>query len=433
MKKLLALLLAMAMLFLCACGDDTVQKHIVKPSTTQVPENMLASFIDLYERNPEVRGWISFRAAGDTDFLGIEYPIMYSGDNSKYLSTDFDGNRNRNGTLFFDQNNKVDSYTDTNRALIVYGQNVGGYMFAGLNKLMGMVSNARSAATFTMSTLFREDAYKVFAVVLLDASDEDERSYDMWQTEFAGDGEFLKHVESIQARSLYDYPVDVEANDQIVVLSTSTAKSGTYVEDGRLLVVARRVRDGEEATVDTSKIVKNTDVIMPYYWYVNQNKAVHQYYIDNDLDADYVPQTTTTHTATTTGSGTGSTGTETTQPSHTGSTTAPTAPVRPGSTQAQPTEPTTTTASTKPTENEHTHIYDDCEDVSCNSCGATREGGHHHYTSKVMMEATCIEYGQIKHVCTVCSYQYTEMIEPTGEHTYDDGVCTGCGEEEPIE
>ena len=430
MKKLLALLLATAMLFLCACGGDTAQKTPVKPATTQVaaPENMLPAFTDLYAHNPEVRGWISFRADGDEDFLGIEYPIVYSGDNSKYLNTDFDGYQNRTGTLFFDQNNKVDSYTDTNRALIVYGQNVGGYMFAGLNKLMGMVSNARSAATFTMSTLFREDAYKVFAVVLLDASDEDERRYDMWRTAFAGDGEFLKHVESIQARSLYDYPVDVEANDQIVVLSTSTAKSGTYVEDGRLLVVARRVRDGEDATVDTSAITKNTDVIMPYYWYVNQNKAVHQYYIDNDLDGDYVPQTTTTQTAPT-GSGTYTTDPTQSAPSGSGGTSLPTASTTVTTT---PTEPTKTTAPTAPTETTHTHAYDGCEDTACNGCGVTRDGGHK-YTSKVVVAATCIEYGQIKHVCTVCNYQYTEMIEHTGEHTYDDGVCTGCGEEQPIE
>ena len=46
------------------------------------PENMLASFTDLYDRNNEVRGWISYHATGKTDFLDVEYPIVYSGDNS---------------------------------------------------------------------------------------------------------------------------------------------------------------------------------------------------------------------------------------------------------------------------------------------------------------------------------------------------------------
>lgn len=282
--------------------EDT---HVVSGSDNgNYPKNMLASFKDLYDRNPDVRGWISFHAGGKKDFLNIEYPIVYRDVEDKanpYLKMDFDGNRNKNGTLYFDQQNNVDRYNSHSDALVVYGHNMAsGQMFAGLNKFMGSVNNARVAPTLTLSTLFRRDEFKVFAVVLLDESDVNARSMDIWKTKFLTDVSFLEQVEKIRARSLFDYPVDVMAEDQLLVLSTCTGKTSAHVKDGRLVVVARRVRDGESAAVDTDAIVKNTDVIMPYYWYINQNKKPHQYYTDIGMDQPVSPNLPTASVATTT-------------------------------------------------------------------------------------------------------------------------------------
>lgn len=297
--------------------EDT---HILTGRDGNYPRNMLASFQDLYDRNPDVRGWISFHAGGNKDFLNIEYPIVYRDVEDKtnpYLKTDFNGNRNKNGTLYFDQQNNVERYTSHSDVLVVYGHNMAsGQMFAGLNKFMGSVNNARVAPTLTLSTLFRRDVFKVFAVVLLDESDVNARSMDIWKTGFLTDTAFLEQVEKIRARSLFDYPVDVEADDQLLVLSTCTGKTSAHVKDGRLLVVARRVRDVESAAVETNAIVKNSDVIMPYYWYINQNKKPHQYYTDIGMDQPVSPNlptvsvATTTTTETVTGDTTDTTATE---------------------------------------------------------------------------------------------------------------------------
>lgn len=280
------------------------------------PQNMLSAFKDLYDRNSDVRGWISFHAAGNKDFLNIEYPIVYRNVDDKtnpYLKMDFDGNRNKNGTLYFDQQNNVNRYTHHNDALVVYGHNMAsGQMFAGLNKFLGSVNNARVAPTLTLSTLFRRDTFKVFAVVLLDESDVNARSMDIWKTTFLTDESFMEQVDKMRARSLFDYPVDVNVDDQLLVLSTCTGKTSAHVKDGRLVVVARRVRDDESAMVDSNSIVKNTDVIMPYYWYINQNKKPHQYYTDIGMDQPVSPNLPTASVATsgttvTTVTGTGDT------------------------------------------------------------------------------------------------------------------------------
>lgn len=292
-------------------------------SGTRYPDGMLASFKDLYKLNPEVRGWLSFHADGDVEglenLIHIEYPILYSGDNDKYRNLDFGLAENKNGALFFDQKNDVETRLSDDRVLIVHGNTVAnGQMMSGLNRLVGNVAGARLVPTFTMSTLFKKEEYVVFAVLLYD---EDQgktvRHFNPWRTNFVNEEDFLSHVENIRDRSLFNYPVNVKEGDSLVILSAPTGKTGSELNDGRVLVVARRRRMDEEDVV-TKRIIKNRDVIMPYNWYVNQDKRPHDYYLPQarpttTTSATGTLATSTTTTTTTMPSGTATgTGTDTT-------------------------------------------------------------------------------------------------------------------------
>ena len=470
-------------------------EHIIVSSKDgDYPVKMMASFKPWYDINPDVRGKITYKASGKTDFLNIDHPIVYRDVDdltNPYLKTDFYGNANRNGTLFFDQSNKVDSYLDKNRNLIIYGHDMAsGQMFAGLNKFLGNVNYARSAPTMTVSTLFRTDVYKVFAVVLVDEDDKNARSYNAWDTHFSGDEEFLTYLQDAQARSLFDYPVDVTADDRIVVLSTCTRKSTSKLENGRLLVMARRLRDGESEVVDTKQIAKNTDAIMPYYWYINQNRKPHDFYVDGGMDTHPTTSTTTSTTTgttlptegdatttlpvdgedattsategaesttqpvestTTTGgdvTGTTTTGTTTTSTTAT-TTTGTTAACTHKYTEAVTTEPTcakdgvkTFTCSacghsyTETIAATGNHTYDGDCDAECNVCAATRtvEDSMHTYQETGRKDATCGDDGIIYKECSVCHKTKNESIPSTGVHNYDeDGGCIDCGAIKPAE
>ncbi len=331
------------------------------------PAGMLASFRNLYDVNPDVRGFIDYTSTGKKDFLNIHYPVVYSGDNARYLYRDFYGNKNKNGTLFFDERNALEPDNHQNKVLIIYGHNMAsGQMFAGLNKLIGNLQNARSAATLILSTLYEKSEYKIFAVVLSDEEAAKSDYFDCRRTYFATDEAFMEHVDGLRARSLFDYPVDVRSDDQLLVLSTCTAYSSAKLHDGRLMVIARRVRADESAAVSTAEILRNEDAIMPRAWYVNQNLELHPYY----SDAGYtLPTTTATTTATTlptviepeptdpdetapttTTTTTTKRGTTTTTTTRS-ATTTPTAPAT-EPTQPEPTEPEPT--QTEPTEPEPT-------------------------------------------------------------------------------
>ena len=137
-------------------------------------------------------------------------------------------------------------------------------------------------------------------MVLSDEEEGNQWYYDCRQTYFATNGAFMEHVDALRARSLFDYPVDVQSGDQLLVLSTCTAYSSSKLHDGRLMVIARKVRSDESAAVDTTAITRNEDVIMPRAWYQNQNLELHPYYTQTDYTISGQRYTTTASTTTTT-------------------------------------------------------------------------------------------------------------------------------------
>jgi hypothetical protein len=148
-----------------------------------------------------------------------------------------------------------------------------------------------------MNTLYANGKYKVFAVVITDESAQPQHYFNVRRTQFADDEDFLTYVANLQARSLFNYPVDVAAGDELLLLSTCTTPSAAKIDNGRLTVVARKIRPGESTTENVSAIIRNDNVIMPYAWYARQNKMPHAYYSGG---VSIAPNTTTTTITTTT-------------------------------------------------------------------------------------------------------------------------------------
>ena len=75
---------------------------------------------------------------------------------------------------------------------------------------------------------------------------------------------------------------------------------------------------------------------------------------------------------------------------------------------------------------------------TCSECGDTYKDsytdalGHTWDEGKVTKEATCTENGEKTFTCETCGKTKAEVIDALG-HTFEDGICTECGEEEPAE
>ncbi len=259
---------------------DSSKDPELPEDTTVYPEGMLDSFRSLYRRNADVRGWLTFATEGEDLFGGaIDNPVMQTTDNDYYLTHDFLHDTDKAGSLYFDYRNDL-SAGGENRNLIIYGHNLkSGLMFSRFNLLSrGTVYRARQLTTLTLSTLYEQRTYKVFAVMIVNANAEEEPIFDYIRTQFT-DEAFAEFIDDVRNRSLYDFgDVDVTAEDELLTLSTCSNPRETHLKDGRTVIVARRLREGEDSAVDTSKTVLNEDVLMPKMWYVAQGLELPERY-----------------------------------------------------------------------------------------------------------------------------------------------------------
>ncbi len=248
--------------------------------TTQYPLGMNDAFRSLYRRNNDLRGWLKFATEGEDLFDGaIDSPVVQAADNEFYLDRDFLKQSDKAGSLYFDYRNDL-SMTGENRNLIIYGHNLhSGLMFSRFNRLAKPnEALAKRLTTLTLNTLYEEAVYKVFAVMIVNANSAEEPVFNYIRTEFS-DESFMAMVDEIRARSLYDFgDVDVVASDELLTLSTCSNKRETRLKDARTVIVARKVREGEDKRVDTTKTTLNADVQMPKMWYIAGGEALPEVY-----------------------------------------------------------------------------------------------------------------------------------------------------------
>ncbi len=259
------------------------------------PEGIRDEFKKLYYVNSDISGWFTYVATTSNKWLNISYPVVHTDNNDTYLDHDFYGKKSKNGALFTDYRclTGPDEYS---KNTIIYGHNMGsGQMFSRLNYLIKNTYNMRSAATFQYNTIYEEQTYKVFAVMVTNTREQEGPIFNYMRTDFSSDEDFLQFVAECRARSMYNFAdVDVRADDELVTLSTCAPYSRTHVHNSRTVVVARKVREGESATVNTAKITENKNCLYPLSYYQEQKLDPHPYYTGEYVITPEGGQTVTT-------------------------------------------------------------------------------------------------------------------------------------------
>ena len=215
--------------------DTTVEQPAVAEDLTQA-----------YAQNDDLVGWLK---AGD----GIDLPVVQS-DNTYYLDHGFTGEENKNGTLFLNMNNQLFPADDV---LLIHGHNMkDGSMFGTLSKFE-RYDYACEHPIVTFQTIRDEEPVYYVPISVFNASMLPDHSsyFDITQIVFPDDEEggeedpstfrqstaFKTYLEEILAESLWVSPVDVNVDDKLLMLITCSYD----LEDGRLVVVCRKLRDGE--------------------------------------------------------------------------------------------------------------------------------------------------------------------------------------------
>ena len=125
----------------------------------------------------------------------------------------------------------------------------------------------------SFDTLYSTGLWKVFAVFISNGSDDKEPLFDYRKATFNDSSDFLNFVYQIRIRSLLNTEVDIQADDQILCLSTCSYEVDNY----RTVVVARKVRPGEASTVKVEEAEQNPAPLFPasyYYRYGGEAPAL---------------------------------------------------------------------------------------------------------------------------------------------------------------
>ena len=199
------------------------------PRFHQVGGTPLAHMETLYNQNHDLIAWLSIPDV-------IDLPVMYR-DNRYYLTHDFNKSKNASGTIFLDENHRFSEQTQN---LLLHGHNMkDGTMFGRLVHYLQSIDYYRSHPFVHLDTLWEEEQYVIFAVlhVPLDVHDERFINYFSHPT-FASNASFDAYVRQLQVNSVYGVPIDVKSSDALLTLSTC-------IDEDRLVIVCRRIREGE--------------------------------------------------------------------------------------------------------------------------------------------------------------------------------------------
>lgn len=186
---------------------------------SKVHTTLKVDFNKLRKTNQEVVAWIQFDEPKQ-----INYPVVKSFDNNKYLSTTFEGKKNSFGSIFIDAGNEAD-FSDYNT--FIYGHNMkNGSMFGKLRMFKTKEYYEENPYFYIYTPDGKEVKYQVFAVCIVEDTS---RSYERF---YNSEEEYLDYLNYIKSIARYDTGVQVTVESRIVSLSTCTNTTDTQ----RLLV-----------------------------------------------------------------------------------------------------------------------------------------------------------------------------------------------------
>ena len=200
------------------------------PSPSPTPKPILPQYEELYRQNSDLAGWLCI------DGTVIDYPVMYTPeDQNYYLHLDFDKNESVNGTLFIQE-----PWHAGNNNTIIHGHHMkDGSMFGGLDRYADE-TYGREHSILRFDSLTEEGEYELVAAFYSQVYDEEDgddvfRYYDYPALSKQKNYEY--YVAGVKAAALYDTGITPEYGEQLITLSTCEY----HVEDGRFVVVARRI------------------------------------------------------------------------------------------------------------------------------------------------------------------------------------------------
>ena len=243
----------------------TVSEATTEATTTEPPPvepEPLEKYLEYYEQNDDFVGWI--RIDGITHSNGepyIDYPVVQAEDNSYYLDKNFEKKKDAKGTIYADYKVPITGL-DMADNVTLYGHSNKDRSFFRMLLDYKKLDVVRDAYIINFDTRWEEAQYVVVSCFLIGIyeNQDDIPLFEYFKCRnFDTVEDYNYFYNNIMLRNYYTSGVECEYGDQFLTLSTCD-----YVfSDSRFVVVARKVREGEDPSVYKDTYEKNPDKHMP--------------------------------------------------------------------------------------------------------------------------------------------------------------------------
>lgn len=219
----------------------------------EIHENMIteSKFLEFKKINPEIIGWISINNTN------INYPVLYRENDTKYyLEHNYKGEVSRYGSIV------VSSLCDKDLSslnTIVHGHHMkDGQMFANLKKFADIEFYKQNP----IISFENEDGiskWKIFSFFKTNTLPEHGPLFNYCRSAFVSEKDFLEFISDLKKRSWYEVPLEVNANDKLMTLSTCSYEYKGF----RTVLVARKIRQNEPENEGIDQAKKAANPVMP--------------------------------------------------------------------------------------------------------------------------------------------------------------------------
>lgn len=223
MKKVVNILLLIAIIFSLYKVVTKIVDYNKSKSTYEEIQEVKSDSNDFREAlikiNEDYKMWI------EVPNTNINYPVVQGKDNDFYLNHDFNKKESSSGAIFIDYKNNIDK----DKNIVIYGHNMKNKsMFQNLMKFKDEEFwNNNKKIILTIDG--KEYEYEIFSAYVNDANNVE------FKFDFRNDDEYLKYIEEIKEKSIFNRDTDIISNDRIVTLSTCSYEN----DDARMVIHGR--------------------------------------------------------------------------------------------------------------------------------------------------------------------------------------------------
>ena len=243
-----------------AYTDTKKLSSLVGDSDETDEAGQLEKYADLKAINADFVAWLKIPGTG------IDVPVVQAEDNEQYLRKDFYGEYSVYGNPFLDYRNRLDTlFRDGVCTPTVYGHNMLD------NLVFAQVLQYKKKEFYTahpvveLQTVYGDTKWKIIAAFLVNSTADMDNGYTLeYNFTNCSAASFRQYLEELYKRSYIHTGVDVSESDVLLTLSTCDK---AQITEGRFVVVARLLRDGESEKIDAAKVSKNENIKFPQGYY----------------------------------------------------------------------------------------------------------------------------------------------------------------------